>query len=184
MYVEGGRERGLVFVRMSFADLKHAFAELATTRLHDADVLVCAGPLWLCLVLHDAAPRLPIVAHCLTHQDRTQLAPQEACMVCWVARADRSCASFSRGDGACTIASVAVICGAKLPGLCVLVWWVCFARAQDLSVLVGRREHVSSRSSTCLVLALFDRSGLSLSVAPLLSPSLFLSRSSGGVVNG
>eukprot|EP00435_Cladocopium_sp_Y103_P055912 s200_g18.t1 len=33
------------------------------------DVLICGGPLWICLVLRQARPQLPLLAHCLTFQD-------------------------------------------------------------------------------------------------------------------
>ena len=38
-------------------------------RRWEADVLVCGGPLWVCLLLRLAQPARPLLAHCLTFQD-------------------------------------------------------------------------------------------------------------------
>ena len=48
--------------------VRQALRQLAR-RLDSYSLLVCAGPLWLCLLLREGAPGLPLLAHCLTFQD-------------------------------------------------------------------------------------------------------------------
>ena len=52
---------------VSFNTVERALQELS--RRWEADVLVCGGPLWLCLLLRLAQPERPLLAHCLTFQD-------------------------------------------------------------------------------------------------------------------
>ncbi|CAK9068589.1 unnamed protein product [Durusdinium trenchii] len=54
--------------RVTFEVVRGALKQLAT-RLKTSSVLVCGGPLWVCLILHQAEPTLPLLAHCLTFQD-------------------------------------------------------------------------------------------------------------------
>ena len=54
--------------RVEFGVVRRALGQLANALRHFS-VLVCAGPLWLCLLLREGAPQLPLLAHCLTFQD-------------------------------------------------------------------------------------------------------------------
>ena len=55
---------------VDFMVVREAIGQLAhKLRLLSFSFLVCAGPLWLCLLLREGAPGLPLLAHCLTFQD-------------------------------------------------------------------------------------------------------------------
>ena len=70
--------------QVDFLVVRRALRQLART-LASFSLLVCAGPLWLCLLMREGAPQVPMLAHCLTFQDLDLQMPFED-RVAWVHR--------------------------------------------------------------------------------------------------